>query len=93
MQDDSPSKLLQALPADPAELMVVPHAHKRPTRARVLQIGIVQIVAVDSTIVSDVCRNMKIANLFTVFVANDVAQATVVYALRPVFWVPERFRR
>ena len=34
---------------------------------------------------------MKIANLFAVFVVNDVAQTTVVDALRPVFRVPDNF--
>src|SRR5207302_10747442 len=34
---------------------------------------------------------MKIANLFAVFVVNDVAQTTVVDALRSVFRVPDNF--
>src|SRR5580704_14087945 len=47
------SKLLQALPANPAEFMVVPHGHKRPTGARILQVRIVEITAVDGAIVAE----------------------------------------
>ncbi len=79
---------LQSLPSDPAEFVFVPHAHKRPACARVLQIRVVQIVAINGTVVPNISWNMKIANLLAVLVADDIAQTTVVHCLRAVFRVP-----
>src|SRR6516225_3801344 len=84
-----PSKLLQALPPNPAEFMVVPHADKRPTCARILQIGIMQIIAVDGAVVSHVGRDMEIIYFLSMWVANDVSQSAVVHALGTVLGVPD----
>src|SRR5260370_11396548 len=85
------SKSLQALPADPAKLMVVPHAHERPTCSRILQVRIVQIIPVDGTVIPNVGRNVNVIHLLAVFVADNVAQTTAIHALRSVFRVPDEF--
>ena len=82
---------LQGLPAHPTELVVVPHVDEGPTGARVLKIGITEICAVSRAIVVHCGRNVEVADLFAVRVADDVADATVVHALRSVFWIPHNF--
>src|SRR5215472_4064747 len=84
-------KSLQTLPTHPTELMVVPHADKRPARAGILQIRVVQIVTVDRSVVPDIGWNMKVADPFPVFVADDVAKSSIVHPLRPVFRIPDDF--
>src|SRR5262249_10171469 len=76
---------------DPAEFMVVPHRDKRPACASVLQIGVMQVGAIDSAIVFDSGGNMKVLNFFSVFITNDVPQTAVVHSLRSVFGVPDEF--
>src|SRR4249919_3963375 len=44
------ARLLDALPPLPREFVIVPHAHERPARSRVLQVGIGQIAFVDGAI-------------------------------------------
>src|SRR5262245_42821435 len=57
------SGLDDALPALPREFVVVPDADERPTRARVLQIGIGEVALVDDAIAVDRQRVMEIAGL------------------------------
>src|SRR5262245_32837429 len=44
---------LQRLPAEHRKLMVVPHTHEGPTCARILNVVVVQVGAVDGAIVLD----------------------------------------
>src|SRR5882724_1737103 len=67
-----PLELLQGLPAQPAEFVVVPHADERKIGASVLQIRIAQVPAIDRAIVVKHCGNVKVAVLFAMLVANDV---------------------
>src|ERR1700742_2983909 len=76
-------ELLEGLPAEPTELVVVPHIHERPAGARVLQIRIVQVCTIDGSVVVDGGGDMKVANLFPGLVADEVAYAAIVHALRP----------
>src|SRR5262249_7289658 len=62
------SEHLETLPADPAEFVVIPHTNKGPARAGVLQIGIVQIAAINGAVISHIGWNVKIADLFAMFV-------------------------
>ena len=64
------SKSLQGLPTQPAEFVVVPHVHEGPTGASVLKIGIVQICAIDGAIIVDRRRDVKVADLFAVRIAD-----------------------
>ena len=82
-------KHLKALPAEPAIFMVIPHADEGPTRPRILQIGIVKIGAVNGAIVIQRRRDVKIVNLLAMLVANDVAQFSIVHALRTIFRIPD----
>jgi len=82
---------LQTLPAEPAELVVVPHGHERKVRACILQIGIGEIRAIDGAIVVDRRRNMEVGMFFTVLVAYELTDAAIVIALRPVFRIPDEF--
>src|SRR5215472_866169 len=85
------AEILQALPPDPTKFVIVPHADERPTRPRILQIGIVKVVSIDGAIIADVGGNVKIGNLFAVLVADDVAQTPVVHSLGTILRVPDDF--
>src|SRR5262249_26088812 len=84
-------KFLQTLPAQPAEFVVVPHHHKWPTGARVLQVGVVEIRPVDRAIILNRRRNVKVGNLFAALVPNNIPQPPVVHSLRPVLRIPDDF--
>src|SRR5262249_24504021 len=75
---------LQPLPPLPAELVVVPHADERPSGARILQVGIVKIVAIDRTVICDGGRNVEVLDLLTVRIAHDIAQSAIVHSLGTV---------
>ncbi len=82
-------ELLQRLPTQPTELVIVPHAYERPARTRVLQVRIVQVRAIDSAVVIHGCRDVKVANLLPRLVANEVAYPAIVHALWTVLRVPD----
>src|SRR5262249_57066384 len=60
------AEVLLALPTLPGKFVIVPHADERPTRARILQIGIEEIALVQSAIIVNSGGHVKIADLFTV---------------------------
>src|SRR5262249_27073719 len=74
------AEILLTLPASPRKFVIVPHTNERPSSPRVLQIRIEQIRAVHRSIVFYRCRDMEVADLFTRFVANDVAQSSAVHS-------------
>ena len=80
---------LQRLPPLPGEFVVVPHRDERPAGARVLQIRVVQIGAVDRPVIVDGRRDMEVLDLLTVRIPDDVAQASVVHALGAIFGIPD----
>src|SRR5581483_1490592 len=79
---------LQRLPSLPTELVVIPHRNKRPPRPGVLEIRIVQVVAVDSSIVIYIHRDVKVVDLFTFRIANDVPNMAIVVG-GPVLRIPD----
>src|SRR6516162_280736 len=50
-----------------------------------------KVVAIDSAVVRDHGWDMKVPDLFAVFVSNDVAKTTTVHPLRTIFGVPHYF--
>ena len=50
-----------------------------------------QIVAINGAVISHIGWNVTIADLFAMFVADDVAKRTAVHALRPILRVPDDF--
>jgi hypothetical protein len=82
-------ELLETLPAKPAEFVVVPHVDERPSSARVLDIRIVQVGAVDRPIIIECRRYMKILDLLAILVPHDVPKLTVVHALWSICRVPD----
>src|SRR5262249_9471804 len=85
------AKVLLTLPAFPREFVIVPHTNERPTRSRILQIGIEQVRAVNRSIVLDRGRDMEVADLFTRFESNYVTQTPAVHSLRAIFRIPDNF--
>src|SRR5262245_10571308 len=85
------AKVLLTLPAFPREFVIVPHTDERPTRSRILQIGIEQIRAVNRPVVLDCCRDMEVADLFTPFEPNDVAETPAIHSLRAILRIPDNF--
>jgi hypothetical protein len=85
------AKFLQPLPPLPTELVVVPHIDEWPARARILQIRVLQIRAINGTIVLDICGDVKILNLLAVRVSHQISHPPVVHALRAVFRIPNNF--
>src|SRR5579864_7008906 len=84
-------KSLQRLPAQPTELVVIPHVYEGPACARVLKIRITKIRTINGAIVFHCCWDMKVANLFAVRVADDISQAAVIHTLRSVLRIPHNF--
>ena len=72
------SCLLDALPALPGELVVVPDGDERPTRARVLQVGIGQVALVDDAIALERERVVEFAGLTAIGNPADVVDRAVV---------------
>jgi hypothetical protein len=83
------AELLKALPTEPAELVVVPHCDERPAGPRVLDVGILQIRPIDRSIIRNRRRHVVVRNLLGVRIANNVAEAAIVHALRAIFGVPD----
>src|SRR3954467_771678 len=71
-----------ALPALPGEFVIVPDGDERPTRSRVLQIGIGKVALVDDAIALDRERVMKIAGLTAIGNAADGVDRAVVPRLQ-----------
>ena len=71
---------LERLPAAPRELVVVPHRDERPARPRVLQVGILEVRAIERPVVVERRRDVEAPDLLAVGVADDVAQPPVVAA-------------
>ena len=69
--------------------MVVPHGDERPARARVLQVGIVQVAAIDGAIVVDRQWNVEVADLLAVGDAHDLVDRPVVACLAAVLRIPD----
>ena len=82
-------ELLQRLPAQPTELVVVPHVDEGPACACVLQVRVVQVGAVNGAVIVERGGDVQVADLFAVGIAHDVAQAPVVHALRAIFGIPD----
>lgn len=66
-------EFLKSLPAEPAVFVVIPHIDKRPACARILEVRIVQIRSIDSSIVIDGGRDVEVPDLFPVLIANNIA--------------------
>ncbi len=82
-------ELLQRLPAQPTELAVVPHVDEGPACARVLQVCVVQIGAVNGAIIDERRGDVQVVDLFAAGITHDVAQTPVVHALRAIFGIPD----
>src|SRR5262249_44498043 len=69
-----------ALPALPGEFVIVPDGDERPTRSRVLQVGIGKVALVDDAIALDRERVMELADSAQTAIGNpaDVVNRTVV---------------
>src|SRR6185437_14276074 len=83
------SKLLETLPSLPAELVVVPHGHKRKMCTRVLQLRVVQICLVDGTIILHRVGDVKVRYFFAVRITDYVPYLTGIVGLA-VFGVPNQ---
>ena len=59
-------RLDDALPALPREFVVVPDGDERPTRARVLEVGVGEIAFVDGPVAIDGQRDVEVADLVAV---------------------------
>ena len=64
--------------------MIVPDGDERPARARVLQVGVVEIALVDGAIAVERQRNVEIADLVSVGDARDLVDGAVVAGLHLV---------
>src|SRR5262252_8079076 len=71
--------------------MIVPHANKRPARAGVLEVRIMEIAAVYGTVVALIGWDVEVRNLFPVCITDDVPQTPVIHSLGSVFRVPDYF--
>ncbi len=67
-------QLLRALVALPRELVIVPHGHEGPTRARILQVGIGEHTPIGGPIIVEIGREVEVVQLLAVRVADDVAK-------------------
>src|SRR5262249_47190662 len=85
----NPIKVLLTLPALPRELVVVPHTNKRPAGARILQVRVEQIAAIQRAVVFDRSRYVKVADLFAVGVADDVSKPASVHSTGSVLRIPD----
>lgn len=85
------AEVLLALPSLPRKFMIVTHAHKRPTGARILNIDIMQIGAVDRSVIRHIRWYVKIFDLLAGGVTEDVPDATIIHSLRPIFRIPDDF--
>src|SRR6185369_13442650 len=76
------------LPALPGELVIVPDGDERPTRSRVLQVGIGKVALVDDAIALDRERVMEFADSAETTIGNpaDVVDRAVVPRLELV-WI------
>src|SRR4029077_4781815 len=74
----SASCLDDALPALPGEFVIVPDGDERPTRSRVLQIGIGKVALVDDTIALDRERVMEVAGFAAIGNPADFVDRAVV---------------
>src|SRR5262252_2177239 len=83
------SKLLETLPSLPAELVVVPHGHKRKMCTRVLQLGVVQICLIDGAIILHRGGDMKVRYFFAVRITDYVPYLSGVVCLA-VFGIPHQ---
>src|SRR5207253_2505090 len=70
--------LLDALPPLPGEFVVVPDGDERPTRSRVLQVGIRKVALVDAAIALDRERVVEVAGFSAVGNPADVVDRTIV---------------
>src|ERR1700680_215521 len=84
-------ELLERLPAEPAELVVVPHVHKGPPRPRILKILVMQVRPVSSAISLDCRWYVEVSNLFAIRIPNEVSQPAVIHPLRTIFRIPNEF--
>ena len=70
---------LERLEAHPRELVVVPDRHEGPPRTRVLDVRVVEIGAIEGSLVVERRRNVeRVRDLLAVLVADDVAKTAVV---------------
>src|SRR6266853_686326 len=84
-------ELLERLPAQPAELVVVPHVHKGPARTRILDILVLQVRSVSGAISLDCGWKVEVPNLFAIRITNEVSQPAVIHPLRAIFRIPNEF--
>jgi hypothetical protein len=70
---------LERLPPHPGELVVVPHDDERPSGASVLDVRVVQVGAIERTVVGERGRHVKTGgHRFAVGVAHQIAQPPIV---------------
>ncbi|MFT3916342.1 MAG: hypothetical protein QM704_20375 [Anaeromyxobacteraceae bacterium] len=77
-------RLQVALPALPRELVVVPDGDERPARARVLEVGVGEVAAVDGPVALEGQRDVEVADLVAVRDARDLVDRAVEAGLRLV---------
>src|SRR5262249_54744022 len=82
-------KVLETLPPQPAEFVVVPHGDKRKMCTRILYFGVVQICLIDRTVIVHRGRDMKIFVLFTARITDQVSYLSGVVLLA-VLGVPNQ---
>src|ERR1700756_1317654 len=69
---------LHALPSLPAVLIVVPHGNKGPAGTSVLQVGIMQVAAIHSTVVIHRNWDVEVLNFLSLRITNDFLHLAVV---------------
>src|SRR6185437_15118012 len=83
------AKLLETLPSLPAELVIVPHGHKRKMCTRVLQLRVVQIGLIDGTIIVHRGGDVKVLYFFAARITDYVPNLPGIVCLA-VFGVPNQ---
>jgi hypothetical protein len=71
---------LERLPPHPGKLVVVPHDDERPPSPSILDVGVMQVRAVQRAIVGKRRRHVKTRHRFPVGVADQIAQPPIVAA-------------
>src|SRR5262249_46056216 len=80
---------LHSLKALPRVFVVVPDADERPSRPRVLDVRVVQVSAIRRTVVVNVHRYVKVADLLAVRIPDHIVELATEITLRPVLRIPD----
>ena len=81
---------LLTLIAVPREFVIVPHGHERPTRTRILQIGVEEEAAVERAIVLEIDREVEVLQLPARRIAHGAGQlAAAIHAVWHVLGIAD----